>query len=528
MKKTMIILLIGLLICSVLSAGGNAEEGSDSEVNTFESVTFPLDQPVELTFLFQTRLIDDLNDLTIIKEIQEQTNVHINWDIIQSGWNEQKSLMFASNDLPDAFFGTKSLNSVDIMGNSAFFTPLEEYIEAYAPNIQKMFETDPKMEGYVTAPDGHIYSIPQRMPNRPSSRGMMYMNKNWLDNVGLEVPATTDDFYTVLKAFKDQDPNGNGKADELPMIFYALNRTNSIKCLLGAFGLSDNTSGDNIMLENGELSYIFANERIKDFVSYFNMLYEEDLFSSENFTMKWGEIVAQNRTPDIAVVGSGFHWTVGAAMNNSEREKEYVAVPPLKGPTGFQLWRPASIMTINNVAFAMTEKNPEKAVTMAYLDLFYNPEVGVQLYHGAVGEALTLDDSGIYTILPSQDPTMTQSAWSWSLGMNDLSPVYLSSEFEKRIKLGYSDEKSEVDKLYKSYIEQVDEFPPFLWFSIDEGSELNLLKSEIDSFAVQKVSQWIMEGNINEEWDAYIKQLKSIGLDRMLEMYKTAYERSSM
>jgi len=363
------------------------------------------------------------------------------------------------------------------------------------------------------------------MPLRPKTRAMMYINQNWLDNLGLDLPTTTEEYFQVLKAFKEQDPNGNGKADEIPLIFNQLKNVNSISILFGAFGLADNTTGDWIHLEDGKLSYMFADERAKEAIRYFNRMYAAGLFSSENFTMQWGQIVALNRNPEVSIVGSGFHWTIGAAMNNAEREEEYTALPPLIGPNGDQLWRPSTIMTVNNAAFAMPKKNPAKEITMAWVDQFYNPEIGIELYFGPVGTSLDKDENGVYTVLPSQDPNLTQSAWSWAHGMNDLTPAYFSEAFEKRIVLGYPDTKMDYDKIYAPYAEKVDEFPPFLNYTREEIEDLSVMKADINSFATEKISQWIMNGNIDKEWDAYQKQLKAMGLDRMMAIYDAAYRR---
>ena len=62
----------------------------------------------------------------------------------------------------------------------------------------------------VTNPDGHIYSLPKKLPMRPIVGNQLFINKKWLDNLGLKMPETYDDLVTVLQAFKDKDANGNG------------------------------------------------------------------------------------------------------------------------------------------------------------------------------------------------------------------------------------------------------------------------------------------------------------------------------
>ncbi len=70
----------------------------------------------------------------------------------------------------------------------------------------------------ITAPDGNIYALPQvNECYHCMYQQRMWIYKPWLDKLGLKMPTTTDEFYEVLKAFKTKDPNGNGKADEIPL-----------------------------------------------------------------------------------------------------------------------------------------------------------------------------------------------------------------------------------------------------------------------------------------------------------------------
>ena len=74
------------------------------------------------------------------------------------------------------------------------------------------------MRQMVTNPDGHIYTLPGKKPLRPKGCDTPFINKAWLDRLGLEMPTTVDEWYEVLKAFKEQDANGNGDPnDEIPL-----------------------------------------------------------------------------------------------------------------------------------------------------------------------------------------------------------------------------------------------------------------------------------------------------------------------
>lgn len=157
-------------------------------------------------------------------ELEEQTGIDISWETYpQSAWPEKKSLLIASNDLPDAFFGNGVLTSDEVVkyGSEGILIPLEDYItEENTPNLWKIFQEYPEYKSAITAPDGHIYSLMSFEDGyMVTTNNPIYINKAWLEAVGMDAPTTTEEFREVLRAFKEQDPNGNGQADEIPFSF---------------------------------------------------------------------------------------------------------------------------------------------------------------------------------------------------------------------------------------------------------------------------------------------------------------------
>ena len=126
----------------------------------------------------------DFTQTAFLKEIGEATGVNIEWQpYYNSTWSDQKSLMLASGleALPDAFFGSISLNDSDIALNEDYFVELTDYIAQYMPNLTAIFESDPTMKALCTNTEGKIYSLPKKLPSRPATANEMYINTVWLD-----------------------------------------------------------------------------------------------------------------------------------------------------------------------------------------------------------------------------------------------------------------------------------------------------------------------------------------------------------
>ena len=157
------------------------------------------------------------NDMEFFKKLEEQSNIHIEWEFIESqDYEQKKNLILASGDYPDAFFNYISDTDLNTHVPQGVFVPINEYLE-YAPNLSKVFEEHPDFKKLCTYFDGNIYSIGYAAEDpcqyQPDE---MYVYRPWLDKLGLDIPETTEEFYQMLKAFKEQDPNGNGVADEIP------------------------------------------------------------------------------------------------------------------------------------------------------------------------------------------------------------------------------------------------------------------------------------------------------------------------
>ena len=118
------------------------------------------------------------------------------------------------------------------------FIPLDDLIEEYMPIYNERVTMDPSIVESLKASDGKMYSIGYIVAQDIHSGNMDFINKTWLDNLGLEMPTTIDELTDVLRAFRDEDANGNGDAsDEYPMEVVL---TDFYKMSLAFFGVPEN------------------------------------------------------------------------------------------------------------------------------------------------------------------------------------------------------------------------------------------------------------------------------------------------
>ena len=134
----------------------------------------------------------------------------INWIEIISGEESEKMAVLLAGDHPDAYMSV--LTDAMIVENPDLFLPLNDKLEEYCPNVMKLFEQVDGWKKFLTYPDGNIYGMPafiwQDINEAVSS--LPWINKAWLDKLGVEVPKTLTELYDVLVLFRDNDMDGDG------------------------------------------------------------------------------------------------------------------------------------------------------------------------------------------------------------------------------------------------------------------------------------------------------------------------------
>ena len=218
----------------------------------------------------------------MMDELKKQTNVDVELRLFPyETATERLNLDLNSGDYADVIAGwTLSDNLILNYGvNQGVFVPLEEYFEKSCPKITEILNLKGVREK-MTAPDGHIYSIPYVVEDDLVGY-TPYINGQWLENLGLEMPTTTDEFEAVLQAFKDQDANGNGDTtDEIPFSTDPNNK--HIEAMAGYFGMPMNKNG--LAIVDGETVYGGVSSKYREFLSWFSGMYQKGLIDTELYT----------------------------------------------------------------------------------------------------------------------------------------------------------------------------------------------------------------------------------------------------
>lgn len=507
---------------------------SADRLKNFNATGYPVTRdPVTITIAAKHDIAKGqkkYSEMLLFKEIEAKTNVRVNWiEIPTSAWAEKKNLMFASGDLPDAFWG-EGIDDTDILANLGNLVPMNDLIAKYGPNIKKIFAMRPETKRTVTAFDGNIYSMFRvRETYFPATRTVQGINKKWLDKLGLPVPKTTDELYNALRQFKTRDPNGNGKADEIPLTYMYAMGGGSVRNpsdFFPPFGVYDNTSNNvltyHLMTRNNEVVFTPSDPGYKAAMKWLNRLYAEDLLDKEVYAATSNTYYAKTRNKDD-LVGVVVDWTINSAVG-SDRDKDFVQLPPLAGPNGDKGWTIVSGSQIARNMFLITKKNKYPEATMRWLDEFYEPATSLQSFCGPIGEMYRKDANGIFVPLdPPADVNF--ESWKWGNTSADSGAYAAMKDYEKYIKPTASQiARYAAEMVVQPYL-QKDPYPNFL-FSPQDLTVLRQIVPEINSYVQMMQARFVVEGNIDAQWDGYVNQLKRMRLGDAMAIYSRVYKDS--
>lgn len=505
---------------SASDGGGSGSAQSDASSDAGDGVeTFTI-----ATVRWTDAWPNDFMNEGIMKELEEKHNIKINWQVYyNSDWTEQKSLLLASGDLPDAFFGSICLSETDIAQNKDYFVELTDGIEKNMPNLTAIFNQEPELKAAAMNRDGEIYSLVKKLPLRPKVANSMYINKEWLDNLGLDMPTTYEELTDVLKVFKEQDADGDGDPNNEIPYTNAGSLSGDLSNLLAPFGTIVSRAGNFMQIDgSGNPAFVPITDHYKEAVKWAHELYASGCLDQEYFTQDTSMASAKRMAEGGSQTGLVFAWTADAEMG--ENADQFVLCEAVAGPDGKSyVESDPTFLDIGNRELVITTqcKNPDKLLQWA--DDFYTDLVSLQTYYGSIPNQVEDKGDGTYEVLiPSDGTTLDTSAWSFS--MRDFGPKYMTEEFQGKVILPDSQGdgvKLAQDATNAKYASDI--AFPVVSYTTEQLTTLASLTTDINDYASAQYAHWVVDGGIEEEWDAYLAQLDQMGLQDVLAIHNDAY-----
>lgn len=516
MKRFKRIIGIGLVaaslaVCCSCGGGDTGTSGGavgDTGYNGVDNFKIA-EEPTELTLfaITDTRL----DDTAVWKKIEEITNIRIK--TVSSSANSDvdtaMNTMLMSGDIPDLIFSTNMKKFANEYGPDGAFAAIDELAGEDTPNLNKQLERA-VVSNYITHYDGHKYYMCNVNPDTVASGWII--RQDWLDKLGLDAPTTPDEFYEVMKAFKTQDPNGNGQADEVPY----LSRFGAVDDLAYLFNASWSWCVD----ENGKVYYGPAQENYKTAYENIAKWYSEGLIDQEIYTRgtKSRDYLFGNNTGGIT------HDWFGSTMQFNDMLEETVPgfklvaiAPPNEGHIEYTK---REVPVDQGCAIGATSEKKELAIKL--IDFLFS-ETGSRLMNfGIEGETYDLVDGKpvFKDFVVHGDKTAIQVLQE----LGACSMVYEQDfEYERQ---WLNKEALDGANLYIDNGYVVDETFPPLSYTEEEFERFNTIMTNVETFRNERCQQWVFgTADVASTFDDYVAELNRLGLEEATTIQQAAYDR---
>lgn len=528
-KKIIAVILTCFMSISIFVGCGKTDTSSGEAVETenFNLEGYPVvKEKITLDIVSpKASLAPNFGEMDIMKQLSEKTNIDVKWNNIpENDYQTKKNLLLASDELPDVFWnsGFSDYDLVKYGAEGSILSIKDEWIEKYMPNLAAEMEKDPTIKSKLTAPDGNMYSLPGiEEVGLLKSRFFTSINTEWLEKLGLEMPSTPEEFKTVLQAFKTQDPNGNGKNDEIPFTFMHMFWCADIGDLMAAFGMPDNE--DHRIVRDNKVIYTANKDEYKEGIKYFHDLYAEGLIDSEAFTQDPAKYLAKGQSEQDNI--GAYIWWETAEVVGEERAENFEVIEPFKNKDGVRVTGRGNGEDFNRAAIVITAKNKNIPETLRYIDLMYSKEVSPQVQWGPEGVVFTKDSNGMLTWNDAPEGT-TMGELRQKVAPAGGSPIIVTKDdFGKTVEMEpRAKERLDIIKeKFEPYMEA--QSYPLVFFNEEELDKINTIETDLKTYVKNKRAIWIKDGGIDEEWESYKAELDKIGLQELMKIYQDGLDR---
>jgi putative aldouronate transport system substrate-binding protein len=538
MKKIMTMLLVTCMVASLLAGckanstqkpvtnpvteeNATTDEGATQSPTTAASaeagdVTLPLADGASLSLWCSidtttANNITDYSETPASKELEKRTGVHIEYSHPSSTTQqEQFNLLIASGNLPDImWYSTNSAyytGGLDAMVTDGNFLDLNDYKE-YMPNYFAAINRNEETKRQCYTDEGRMAVAWMLNIEKEWDWGGPLIRQDWLQECGLEVPKTYDDWTTMLTAFKEK------YGAKAPVLTGSKTLFNMLDDINAGFGVSDDFYN-----VDGVVTYGPIQEGYKKFLTLMNEWYEKGLLDPEFMTRDTADLTTlANGQTGALLFGI---WTQPTAYKAQYKVDLVPApYPSIDGSTTHLGWQQYEI---TSEAVGITTSCKDPILAAKWIDYLYSEEGSILRNYGVEGVSYEYIEGVPQFTQEVRDKKATgnYSNYDWTgicqgIGIYDWKNSLYGND-EKNLSC-YDVWDASTDGSYT--------MPP-ITLTADEGTKFSTQMGDIKTYAEECTLKFVTGSmDINTEWDAYVEQMKSMGVDKATALKQAALDR---
>ena len=464
-----------------------------------------------------------MNDLPMFQEMEKRTGVKINFQSPAAGsGTEQFNLMLATGDYPElieAAWSTEYPGGPQKAIEDGIILPLNDLIDKYAPNFKKAMESNPDWEKQCKTDEGQFYGFPMLSKGDYSCFGGIMLRKDWLDELNLEVPETIAEWENVLRQFKEK------KGATAPYTSNA--RLFSPTWQSPQFNTAFNV-GKGFYVENDVVKFGPLEPGYKDWIALMSRWYQEGLLDHDYLVNSDSAIDAKMTDGSAGAIQGTVGATMGKYLNlMKDQNYDLVAAPtPVMNKGDIPIIGDIS-PSVQEPALAITSNCKDPIAAVKWIDYLYSDEGLILKNFGIEGDTFNyVNGEPILTdkIINNPEGLSISDAMCRNFRANYPAPGFgqLNGYLEQYYQL---DQQKDAIKVWNQYSEEAKKTTmPNVSPSADEAEEFASLKVDINTYIEEMVVKFVQGTESMDNYDSFIEKLKSMNVDRMIEINQKAYD----
>ncbi|MDF2923583.1 MAG: extracellular solute-binding protein family 1 [Paenibacillaceae bacterium] len=488
-------------------------------------------QPLTLSYYVQLTAsrpdgMTSLNDMEAYKELEKRTGIHLEFQHPASGQEQnQFNLMMSSGKYADVI--EWNWNNYPGGGRGALdsgaIIRLNDYIQKYAPNLSKILAEQPEVRKQISTDNGDIYAFPF-LKTDPYLRTYfgIGVRQDWLDKLQLAMPTTIDEWYGVLKAFKTKDPNGNGKADELPLLLLK-GKLNWGNIFINAWGIRND-----FYVDNGKVQYGALTPQFKEFLTTMHSWYQEGLidpdYAATDDKQKNAKVTAELVGATDVTVGGG----IGTYMNAMKDKNPSFNLAGAPYPTLKKGERPVlgqAEPIFNGLGASITKNNKSIIETVKWLDYKYG-EAGSMLFNfGIEGKSYKLENGYPHY---TEEVLKNPQGLSFAVALNKYALPFGAPLVQDKRYMEQSAALPQQKEALNTWIQPDNTgwLPP-LSLTTEEAARMSAIMNDVKTYNDEMFDKFIMGVEPLEKFDTFLKNLNNMGIQEAVGIQQKALDRYS-
>jgi putative aldouronate transport system substrate-binding protein len=484
--------------------------------------------------------------------LEERTHVHIEWEVLPLDTDGTATtalnVRLASGEYAEVLMDFDPEPSVlQLYGQQGVFQPLNDYIDQLGVYSKAAFEQYPQALQASTAADGNIYSLPQINDCFHCSMSQkLWINQQWLETLGIEAPATLEQYAEALRAFKANDPNGNGQADELPLTGARILWHGPPEEFFANAFLYHPGNELRLIVVDGKVTPIYTQDGWREMIAYLAGLSQEGLLDPEIFTRDRDQARAVgdgSGGPDMIVgsIASGW-WGEFTTYTSGEEGpwQQYTSLAPLEGPGGVRYAGYNPFVAAIVGSFIITDKCANPELAFAWADSLMEIEATTRSIHGVKDRDWAWANEGDLGINGEQaiwkSITNIANVPSQNAHWSQTGPTYRSNAYRLGEYVPEEDAPRHVEVIlynetrdkYEPYQQPAEMALPPLYFGEEASQFVAELAPTIEAAVDETLALAVTgQSNIDEAWEGYLASLESMGLEQFIAYHQEAFDGAS-